>query len=206
MSWGMVAVAGATVVGGIMQKNSADDATEAAQWAQQQQIDFDRERYEEWQSIYGPIQENLAEYYSSITPEFYVAVGLEKFQQEQEKSVTAMNERLTQAGIDSRSGISQSLNAQSEIEAAEARATIRRDAPRAAAEDKSRFLQIGLGQNPGSSMANTLAQQSNMLTTIAQQQQQAAGQAAGAAVQSIGQAVGAYMNRPQTQTNQGGLQ
>ena len=42
------------------------------------------------------------------------------------------------------------------ISSAEARASIRREAPRQAIEDQSRFLQIGMGQNPGSSVGDEL--------------------------------------------------
>lgn len=200
MSWGMVAVAGATVVGGVMQKNSADKATKQASQASAEQLAFEREQYDDWQEIYGPLQENLADYYTNLTPEFYEAVGLQNYQQELQNAQSTIRERIAQSGLTNRSGVEQSLLAQSEIEAAESRASIRSEAERQTAEDKTRFLQIGLGQNPSSSVSQTLAQRSANLQSIANQQQQASGQATAAAVESVGTALSAYFNN----TNNGG--
>lgn len=196
----MVAVAGATVVGGVMQKNSADKATKQASQASAEQLAFERERYDDWQEIYGPLQENLADYYTNLTPEFYEAVGLQNYQQELQNTQNTIRERIAQSGLTNRSGVEQSLLAQSEIEAAESRAGIRSEAERQTAEDKTRFLQIGLGQNPSSSVSQTLAQRSANLQSIANQQQQASGQATAAAVESVGTALSEYFNN----SNSGG--
>lgn len=177
-----------SIGGAYMAKKSADRATDRADEAAQEQLAFAREQYEDWQNVYGPLQENLATYYSDLTPEFYEAVGLESFQVEQERMLQNMQERFAQSGIDSRSGIAQSLTAQAELAGAESRAAIRRQAPLQAMEDKTRFLQIGLGQNPASSLQNVLSQQAGTLQNLATQQQMAAGQAIGNAVQTIGNA------------------
>lgn len=194
----MVAVAGATVVGGVMQKNAADDATESARQASSEQLAFEREQYDDWQEIYGPLQENLADYYTNLTPEFYEAVGLQNYQKELQDTQANIRERLAQSGLSTRSGVEQSLLAQSEIEAAESRASIRSEAQRQVNEDKTRFLQIGLGQNPSSSLSQTLAQRSSNLQSIANQQQQASGQATAAAVESVGTALSEYFNNSNT--------
>lgn len=198
MSWGMVAVAGATVVGASMQSKSASKSSKAASQASAEQLAFEREQYADWQEIYGPLQENLADYYTNLTPEFYEAVGLQNYQQELQDTQSAISERIAQSGLSSRSGVEQSLLAQAEIQGAEDRAQIRSDAERQTQEDKTRFLQIGLGQNPSSSLSQTLAQRSSNLQSIANQQQQAAGQATGAAVESVGNALYAYFNNSNT--------
>lgn len=194
MSWGAVAIAGASIVGGVMQKNSADDATEASREASAEQLAFEKERYQDWQDVYGPLQENLSDYYTDLTPEFYEAVGLQNYQQELQSSLQAIETNLAQAGLTNRSGIEQSLKSQAELAGAEERAQIRSNAERQVQEDRTRFLQIGLGQNPASSVSNVLAQQSSNLSNIAQQQQIAAGQAMGNAVSTTGTALSNYFN------------
>lgn len=196
MSWGLTAVAGATIIGAGMQSRSASKATEAAEESSAEQLAFQREQYADWQEIYGPLQENLAEYYSELTPEFYEAVGLQDYQQELQQSISSIRESIAQSGVGDRSGIEQSLVAQAELAGAEERAEIRRDAERVTQEDKTRFLQIGLGQNPASSLGQTLAQRSSTQQQIALQQQQAAGQATGQAVQAVGTALSGYFNKP----------
>lgn len=198
MSWGNVAIAGATVIGASMQSKSASKSSKAASQASAEQLAFEREQYADWQEIYGPLQENLADYYTNLTPEFYEAVGLQNYQQELQDTQSAISERIAQSGLSSRSGVEQSLLAQAEIQGAEDRAQIRSDAERQTQEDKTRFLQIGLGQNPSSSLSQTLAQRSSNLQSIANQQQQAAGQATGAAVESVGNALSAYFNNSNT--------
>lgn len=197
MSWGMVAVAGATLVSGVMSSNSAKKAGKGATGASADQLGFERQKYDDWKATYGGLQENLSSYYNSVTPEYYAAVGLEQFQKERETATKRMDDYMAQRGLVG-SGIEASLKSQTELDAAETRATIRRDAPRLAAEEQRSFLQIGLGQNPSSGVSAALAQQ----TAYSQQRAQAAGQAAGqawaAAGPAVGRAIDAYTNRPTT--------
>lgn len=211
MSWVATAVVGSAVVGGIMssksakkQAKSADRATDASSEATAAQLAFEQERYDDWNAVYGPLQENLANYYQNVTPDYYAAVGLEQFQKEYQTGLTRLNENLAQRGIDPSSGIQASLESQAELSAAETRASIRRDAPQQAAEDKSRFLQIGLGQNPASSVSGALSQSANMRQQNALIQGQnaqnadaAAGAAWGQVIPSIGRAIDAYQ-KPST--------
>ena len=186
------AVIGSAVIGGVVSSRSAKKATRSAERQSSDAIAFEQQKYDDWNATYGPLQDNLAEYYNNITPEYYETIGLEAFQQEQEAAMARIDESLVQRGIDPSSGIAASLEAQTELDAAEGRAEIRRDAPRQAAEDKSRFLQIGLGQNPGQSMSQTLANQASAAQQRATMQQQAAGQAVGAAINTAGTALADY--------------
>ncbi len=195
MSWGLVAVAGATVVGAGMSRNAAKSASRDAKQASQAELAFSQEQYDDWKEVYGPLQDNLSEYYTNLTPEFYEAVGLENLEQQLQVSNQRLDEMFAQRGIDPSSGIAASIEAQGELDAAEARAEVRRDAPRLAAEDKSRFLQIGLGQNPAQSVQNTLSRQTSNLQQQANFAGQAAGQATGAAIQTIGTGLSDYLNK-----------
>jgi len=198
MSWGLVAVAGATVVSGAMSSRSASKSADAASDASAAQLAFEQERYDDWQAVYGPIQDNLSNYYQNVTPEYYAAVGLETFEQQYQTSLQRMDENLAQRGIDPSSGIAASLESQAELNAAETRAGIRRDSTQQAAEDQSRFLQIGLGQNPASSVSGALSQQASVAQQNSIAAQQAAGQAWSAAIPSVGRAIDAYNTQPVT--------
>ena len=197
MTWGMVAVAGATVVTGVMSSRSADKASDKAARSGDAAIAFEQERYDDWQEIYGPVQENLASYYSTLTPEYFEARGLETYQREHQAALETIEADLAQRGIES-SGIATSLRKDAAFEKAEQRATIRAQAPAVAASEQRQFLQIGLGQDPGPSLAATLSQQASSQALQAQQAEAAAGKATGQAIQSVGTALDAYINRPQT--------
>lgn len=190
------AMVGSAIIGGVVASNNADKADKTAKKLSSDQMAFEQQKVDDWNEVYGPIQDNLGDYYNNLTPEYYETIGLENFAQEQQTAMTRLSESLAQRGIDPSSGIQASLTAQSELEGAEGRAGIRRDAPRQAAEDKSRFLQIGLGKSPGSSMSQTLAQQSQSAQQRATQSEQAAGQAIGSAISTAGTALVDYVSTP----------
>ena len=196
MAWAATAVAGATLVSGYMGSRSADKASDAASDSSAAQLSFEYEKYDDWKATYGDLQDNLADYYNNVTPEYYAAVGVEKFNEEFQIGMKRINESFAQRGIDPSSGISNSINSQAELDAAETRAGIRREAPRQANEDRSRFLQIGMGQNPGSSLSSSLANSATNKANSANNAATAAGNAWGAAIPAAGNAAQAWAARP----------
>lgn len=202
MTWGVVAVAGASVVGGVMSSRSASKANKSAAQAAANELAFNQQRYDDWKEVYGGIQDNLSEYYSNITPDMYEVQGLEQFQQEFETSQQRLSESLAQRGIVD-SGLSAQLEQQQQIGGAQERARIRVAAPTLAAEEQSRFLQIGLGQNPASSVAATLANRTAQTSANAQNAQRAAGQATATALGEVGNAITAIANYNPDATNGG---
>lgn len=183
------AIAAVGAIGGsIISSRASSKASKRAADAQDAQLSFDMERYDDWQNIFGGVQENLANYYNSISPDYYVAAGLEAFEKEREAQMGKLNETLAQRGL-SNSGLAATVATENAISSAEARASIRREAPRQAREDQSRFLQIGMGQNPGSSVSSTLGNIATNAQTQANQASQAAGQAMSSAISSTGKAI-----------------
>lgn len=183
------AIAAVGAIGGsVISSQASSKASKRAADAQDAQLSFDMERYDDWQNIFGGVQENLANYYNSISPDYYVAAGLEAFEKEREAQMGKLNETLAQRGL-SNSGLAATVATENAISSAEARASIRREAPRQAREDQSRFLQIGMGQNPGSSVSSTLGSIATNAQTQANQASQAAGQAMSSAVSSTGKAI-----------------
>ena len=149
-----VVTAISTVANGYMAKKAGDRAEdqnnkalalgdrelafEEERWAEEQA------RYEEWKAIYGPIEENLGEFYSNLTPETYTAAGLEFNQVELDKANTQALETFAQRGLSS-SGLTASTEQQSSRTAAENKAKIRFEAPFKVAKEKSDFLSQGNG-------------------------------------------------------------
>ena len=174
--------------GSVISSRASSKASKRAADAQDAQLSFDMERYDDWQNIFGGVQENLSNYYNSISPDYYVAAGLEAFEKEREAQMGKLNETLAQRGL-SNSGLAATVATEDAISSAEARASIRREAPRQAREDQSRFLQIGMGQNPGSSVSSTLGGIAANAQTQANQASQAAGQAMSSAVSSTGKVI-----------------
>lgn len=193
MSGVATAIAGSAVLGAVVSSNAAGKATDAASKASQSELAFNQQRYDDWKEVYGPIQDNLSDYYSNLSPDMYEAQGLEAFNAEYQKAQDAVATSLAQRGITD-SGLSAQLEQQGAISAAQSRAAIRMDAPAKVAELQSNFLQIGLGQDPSGDIAGTLARNTNATQNIATQSQMAAGQAAGNAITEVGNAAVALAN------------
>lgn len=202
MSGIATAIAGSAVIGAVSSNNASKRASKTAATASANELAFNQQRYDDWKAIYGGIQENLSEYYSNISPDLYEAQGLEQFQQEFETSQQRLSESLAQRGIVD-SGLSAQLEQQQQIGGAQERARIRMSAPTLAAEEQSRFLQIGLGQNPASSVAATLANRTSQTSANAQNAQRAAGQATATALGEVGNAITAIANYNPDATNGG---
>lgn len=188
-------VAGATVAAGVggalIAGRSADKASARASDADAAQLAFEYEKYDDWQATYGAIQDNLSQYYQNLTPEYYAAVGLEAFEQQQAASMRRVEENLAQRGL-ADSALSASIESQAELDAAETRAGIRRDAPAAVRQEQSNFLAMGLGTNPANSVSSALAGQASRANQYAQQAEIAAGQAWGSAIKTAGTAASDY--------------
>jgi len=207
MVWGAV-IGGLTAAYGASQASKgSDDAAEASKEAaktaakmDQKVLDFEKQRYDDWLGVYGPIQKNLADYYSNVSAEYYEVQGLEAFEKERDIQMGAVQRNLAQRGI-SDSGIAINIERQEALDAAETRAGIRVEAPRKAAAEKASFLQIGLGQDPSGDLSQALQNQSttarNAATTAelrSQQAQEMEGRAVGTAISTIGTSIGSGLD------------
>jgi len=199
MSWGAVAIGSSTIVSAGLAYKSSQDANKAADKASKRSINFEQQKLDDWNETYGSLEDNLAEYYGSLTPEFYETQGLEAFQKEQQVAQDQIKTSLAQRGIED-SGIALALEHQTAQAGAEQRATIRAQAPVLAAEEQRKFLQVGMGQNPGDSYSQTLANRASVAAQTANIAQQQAGQAVGQAISSVGKATADYLNRPEPTT------
>jgi len=191
MSAVATAIVGSSIVGAVVSNNASKRASKSASKSEAANLAFEQEKYDDWKEMYGGIEENLSEYYGGLTSEYYESLGLESFQQEYETSMTRMRETLAQRGIQD-SGLSASLELQGQLSAAESKATIRRDAPSMAAEEKRGFLQVGLGQNPGQGLSSVMQNQASGARSRANAAEQAAGEAVGNAVSTAGTAAADY--------------
>jgi len=188
----------AAVGGGYMASRSASKDRKAASKADAASLAFEQQKYDDFRETYGSIEENLSEYYSSLTPDYYEARGLEAFQKEQQFALENVRANLAQRGIED-SGIAAATEVAFAQEGATQRANIRATAPSMAAEEKRGFLQVGLGQNPGASYSSALANSATNKANRASQSSQYAGGAITNAVTTIGTGLSDYINsRPAT--------
>lgn len=194
MSWGAVAVAGAAVGGSLLSSRSASKATAAQSKASSDELAFNQQRYDDWINVYGPIQDNLSDYYEQLTPEYYATMGLEEFEKERASAQEALTTNLAQRGIAANSGVALQLQNNLDTQSAETRASIRRNAQSTVNQEKQNFLSIGIGSNPAGNVANTLANQTANATNLANAANTAAGQSWGNTVNTLFQSGGLVNN------------
>lgn len=126
-------------------KNAARQAERSYELTKEQ-LEFQKEQYADWKNIYGDLQENLGAYYNELTPDRITALGLENQQREYQASQKEIEKIFAQRGISPDSNIAASTAANLNFANANARATIRTQAPMQAAQEKLGFLGVGLGQ------------------------------------------------------------
>lgn len=193
MAW----VATATLGVGLLSYTSGKKASEAANSRQDsanamsgEQLDFnkdvyadnlefnllDRERfdtrYEKLESIFGPIESNLGEFYNSLTPETFAAAGLTEQAQQFQVAKQNFTTQLAQRGLGA-SGAAVAGLKDMELQSAKDKAAIRRDAPFKVAEAQQSFLNSrgSAGSPPGS--ADTSGVNNAMTNSASNFQQQA---------------------------------
>lgn len=152
-------------------------------------LDFEMAKHEEWQSIFGDVQEQLSQYYEDYDADTIEALGVQNIEKEYATSKQNLTRSLAQRGI-SGSGTEAAALTALESQRALGAAGVRAAAPHQAMQAKEGFLSLGLGQ--GSDRSNVSGVLQNMATVQGQQataygqQASAYGQQAATAGQAFG--------------------
>lgn len=194
MSGVATAIAGSAVLGAVVQSKSASKANKTAAQSAAAELEFAKQQYDDWLEVFGPIQDNLAEYYNNLTPDYVASVGLQNVERERATALERVNQSLAQRGLLG-SGLEAAAITDIELETAQQKAQVRSDAPQIAAQQKLGFLSLGYGQNPAGAMQNVLSGRAQQDRSYAISQQQAAGQAISSATNTVGTALGDYAAR-----------
>lgn len=196
------AIVGSTVVGGLSSAAAADAAADAANAstaasaaASAAQLEFSKEQYADWEKVYGTIQDNLSAYYKDLTPATIEAAGIQNINQQYAQANKSITQSLAQRGISS-SGLEGQAIVDLAQKQAQDTANLKIQAPMMAAQEKMKFLSLGMGQganavagvqNAYGTQATLAANQANMYN------QQAASSAAGVG-SSLSSGINSYMS------------
>lgn len=189
MSVALVGAAAIGVAGTIYSANkassSAKKAGKRADAADARRMAYEEERRAEWEETYGSVEDRLSEYYETLSPTLRIAQGLENFEKEKGIAMKNFQESMAERNVDIRGGLATQIESGVAIDSAEARAKIRADAPMEVAREQSRFLQIGLNQDPDAGMRNAMSGEQSRSAGLEQQTAANAGRASGAVVDSL---------------------
>ena len=199
MSVVAAAVVGTAVVGAVSSSSaskrassSADASTAASSEATAAQLEFAKEQYADWEKAYGSVQDNLSAYYNSLTPEKYEAQSIQAINQAYTNANTRITQSLAQRGI-ATSGLAAQAQVDLSTKQAQDTATVRATSDQVVANEKMKFLSLGMGQyanttagvsNAYGNQANLATQQSTMYSNQAAQASQGVGTALGSGVNS----------------------
>jgi len=146
---------------------------------QEQQLEQARVQQAEWERVYGPIQDKIANSLRNLSIASVSAAGLQGVEQEFEAAGFKVRENIAQRGLES-SGLQTALDSRLDIKKAEAKASIRADAPDKVLNQQSKFLSLGLAQKDRQSLESQLqGQQIGTLANDAARQDQLAAQDTG---------------------------
>ncbi len=154
MSGLITASIGGALISGIAANSAADTMASSAD----SELAFAQQQYDDWQAIYGPVQQNLSDYYTNLNADQYAAQGVQYAEEEYTKASEQLNQSLSQRGLMD-SGISASIERENSFGLAETKADIRQGADEAVANQQLSFLSVGQGSDPSSALLNTLSDQ-----------------------------------------------
>ena len=180
---------------------SADAAAQLQYDASSEQLAFSKQQYDDWQSIYGPIQDNLSSYYKNLSSDTVASLGIQNIEKEYNRSSQLLEQTLAKRGITNSGATTQGVT---QLESARmlGRAEVQANAPMVAAQQQQGFLSLGLGvqQQAISGINNAYGNQVSVLgqqagNSLAQAQNYTNQAAAGYAGigSSIGQGINTYM-------------
>ncbi len=135
--------------------DNGDKARGQSQAIRDQQLEQARVQQAEWERVYGPIQDKIANSLKNLSVASVSAAGLQGVEQEFEAAGVKIRQNIAQRGLES-SGLQTALDSRLDIKKAEAKAGIRADAPDKVLDKQSRFLSLGLAQKDRQSLESQL--------------------------------------------------
>lgn len=154
MAFGIVAGATIGLIGTAMASDAQGDATDAAVGMSKDQLAFDKQRYNDWKDIYGPLQEDIGSFYKNLTGQELSGKMIEEIQKSSQEADERITQNLAQRGMGG-SGLEADLINKNTYTTEMLKAETRATADELAAEKKMKFLSLGLGQGQG--IANSMS-------------------------------------------------
>ena len=100
------AILGSAVIGGVGSMMGADKEADAAQSQmdqagrfQAQQQAFNQQQLDDWENMFGGMEENVTDYYNNLDPEKFATAGKQNLAQQMSKQMTQFNESMSAQGL-----------------------------------------------------------------------------------------------------------
>lgn len=203
LEWGQLALGAATTISGISASSNQADAIDSSTQTATDQLDFAKQQYADYQDLYGEVNQNLSDYYTSLTPEQYTTSGLDAYDEQFKAAQSSWSQTMAQRGM-SGSGVEAEGMLSMEAQGAQNRATIQQQAPQQWAADQMGYAAMGAGQS--SIATQNIASSASNLSNIYGNSANVYGSQASAAGTAVGSMISnamyanAYGNNANTNT------
>ena len=104
-----------------------------------EELAFQRQQYEDWKSIYGPLQEDLGTYFKNLTGETLSQRDLVEIQKASQEAQEAMDKQLAQRGL-AQSGLQAESIMRNQLQTSQLKANARATAEERAAQQITELL------------------------------------------------------------------
>jgi len=187
LGWGSLALGAYSAYQGTQAQSDLSSSMGAQTAISQEALNFQKEQYARILDVYGSTEQNLSEYYKSLTPEKYKTMGLDAYDKQFQEAQSAWDAQMAQRGL-SGSGIEAEGVMSMNMQATQNRAGITQQADQQWASNQMGWLALGTGQQnvAAQGLANSQNNMSNMYGNQAS--------IYGSAATSAGQGVGNLIN------------
>ncbi len=149
MNWlgvGSLALGAAGLFNSYSQGQQATAAANNSNNLAQQQLQLAKEKEAYYKSIYGNLEKNLSDYYTTLTPRRAEQLGLSRYDKQFQQAQNLYNKNMAQRGL-SGSGIAAEGTRAMDMQAAADRTNIMQQADTQTRQKQLGFLGVGLGQS-----------------------------------------------------------
>lgn len=180
---------------------SADAASQLQYETSMEQLNFAKDQYADWESIFGPVQQNLSDFYQSRSSDSIASQGIQAIETEFTRSRQQLDASLAKRGITNSGATAASLT-QLESSRMLGRANVQANADSQLASEASNFMSLGYGQQAGlqnnisSAYSQQMANAGSQISTqnqLANQYSNQAAQAYSGIGSSVGSGISSYM-------------
>lgn len=194
------------VIDGNKSADRANSLSDRSLRIQEEQLEMAKEDRTRWNSIYGPIEDNMGEFFANLTPDYFASQGLEAYQKDFQQQTTELQEYFAANEIDS--GTEADLMTKTQLQGARDKAKIRADAPFQVQEMKQKFLSLGVTQKSGvnasvANATNSLTSNLNQQSSIAANSANVGFDAASQGLSVLATEVDRRLNEPKPTANEG---
>ena len=156
--------AGGSIIGSIIGSNKGAKAQREANKIAREQLEFAKQRYQDWQDTWGDVEESIASFARTYTGAHAQSLGLRAIEGQFKEVQTQMKEFNAQRGL-SNSGLGAHQQYQLNLARHQSRAEVIADAPSEAAKVRADLFNVGAQREGG--LLNARAQASgNAINTL----------------------------------------